>query len=58
MIGVAMKLNSKCFGLNFLPVFGDYMADLDLEKNPDLLVIGYDVAYPSAVSCFVRGTRI
>jgi len=46
--GISMKLNSKCYGLNFLPVFKDYMHDLDLEKNPDLLVIGYDVAHPTA----------
>lgn len=63
MQGIAMKLNSKCYGLNFLvccvlfrsvqlefqPIFKDYMHDLDLEKNPDLLVIGYDVAHPTPV---------
>jgi hypothetical protein len=42
-----MKLNSKCYGLNFLPEFKDYMHDLDLEKNPDLLVIGLDVSHPT-----------
>lgn len=52
MKNFVMKLNSKCFGLNFLPVFGPSLKQFDLEKNPQLLVIGYDVSHPTHVSFF------
>ncbi|KAI6189405.1 Germ cell-expressed protein R06C7.1 [Aphelenchoides bicaudatus] len=44
---IVLKFNSKCFGINFMPAFGPNMNDLDLEKNPNLLVIGYDVSHPT-----------
>ncbi|KAI6198941.1 hypothetical protein M3Y96_00573900 [Aphelenchoides besseyi] len=50
MKNVVFKLNSKCFGLNFAPVFDSSIEMLDLEKNDDLLVIGLDVAHPTRSS--------
>jgi hypothetical protein len=38
-----MKMNTKAFGLNYVPSLANLPAHLKLEAN-DLLIIGYDIA--------------
>ncbi|KAI6175231.1 hypothetical protein M3Y99_01981700 [Aphelenchoides fujianensis] len=46
MSNVVMKLNSKCFGLNYVPQCPASLKDFDLQTNRDLLVVGLNVVHP------------
>ncbi|KAI6181996.1 hypothetical protein M3Y99_01966800 [Aphelenchoides fujianensis] len=46
MSNVVMKLNSKCFGLNYVPQCPASLKDFDLQTNKDLLVVGLNVVHP------------
>lgn len=47
---VVMKTNMKTFGLNYIPEMDKDMKDYSLDKCNDLLIIGLDVAHPSALT--------
>ncbi|KAI6174054.1 Protein argonaute-2 [Aphelenchoides besseyi] len=46
---VLMKMNVKCFGLNYMPVFGPNIQDLS-PACQDLLIIGYDIMTPPSAT--------